>query len=36
MSGKCEYACGYPICEYREVYKKAEQMERVNNDNNKM
>ena len=28
MNGKCDYACGCPICEYREVYKQAEQKEK--------
>lgn len=28
MNGKCDYACGCPICEYREAYKQAEQKEK--------
>lgn len=27
MDGSCDYTCGCPLCEYREVYKEAEQIE---------
>jgi len=29
MDGSCDYACGCPLCEYREAYKEAEQIEQI-------
>lgn len=29
MDGSCDYACGCSLCEYRETYKEAEQIEHI-------
>lgn len=29
MDGSCDYTCGCPLCEYREAYKEAEQIEHI-------